>query len=76
MERSRARLDCTGTVVAGLLFCAYQSDPRKGFIPILSSLAESDSLNEITTRGGSAIVAVPPAAPAPGPFIGQQLLEA
>jgi deferrochelatase/peroxidase EfeB len=61
---------------AGLLFCAYQRDPRQGFIPLFTNLAENDALNQFTTQTGSVIVAVPPAAPAPGSYVGQRLLEA
>jgi deferrochelatase/peroxidase EfeB len=61
---------------AGLLFCAYQRDPRKGFIPIFKNLAENDALNQFTTQTGSVIAALPPAAPAPGSYVGQSLLEA
>jgi deferrochelatase/peroxidase EfeB len=60
---------------AGLLFCAYQRDPRTGFIAIFAKLAENDALGQFTTHTGSVIAALPPAAPAPGSFIGQQLLE-
>ena len=61
---------------AGLLFAAYQRDPRKGFIPIFENLAENDSLGQFTTHTGSAIAAIPPAAPRPGTWVGQHLLEA
>jgi deferrochelatase/peroxidase EfeB len=60
---------------AGLLFCAYQRDPRKGFIPIFQNLAENDALSQFTTQTGSIIVAVPPAAPGPGHFVGEGLFE-
>jgi deferrochelatase/peroxidase EfeB len=58
---------------AGLLFVAYQRDPRKGFIPIFQNLAENDSLGQFTTQTGSVIVAVPPAASGPGHFVGEGL---
>jgi deferrochelatase/peroxidase EfeB len=58
---------------AGLLFVAYQRDPRKGFIPIFQNLAENDSLGQFTTQTGSVIAAVPPAATGPGHFIGEEL---
>jgi deferrochelatase/peroxidase EfeB len=58
---------------AGLLFVAYQRDPRKGFIPIFQNLAENDSLGQFTTQTGSVIAAVPPAASGPGHFVGEGL---
>jgi deferrochelatase/peroxidase EfeB len=58
---------------AGLLFCAYQRDPRKGFIPIFESLAENDSLGQFTTHTGSVIVALPRAALGDGHFVGEDL---
>jgi deferrochelatase/peroxidase EfeB len=60
---------------AGLLFCAYQRDPRTGFIPIFGNLAENDALNQFTTQTGSVVAALPPTAPAPGSFVGQLLLK-
>jgi deferrochelatase/peroxidase EfeB len=60
---------------AGLLFVAYQRDPRKGFMPIFQNLAENDALGQFTTQTGSVIAAVPPAAPGPGHFIGEGLFE-
>ncbi len=60
---------------AGLLFMAYQRDPRKGFIPVFQNLAENDALGQFTTQTGSVIAAVPPAVPGPGHFIGVGLFE-
>jgi deferrochelatase/peroxidase EfeB len=59
---------------AGLLFIAYQRDPRRGFIPIFQNLAENDSLGQFTTQTGSVIVAVPRAAKNPCHFVGEELL--
>jgi deferrochelatase/peroxidase EfeB len=59
---------------AGILFAAYQRDPRKGFIPIFQSLAENDALGQFTTQTGSVIVALPPAASGPRHFVGEGLL--
>lgn len=58
---------------AGLLFCAYQRDPRTGFIKIFDQLATSDALNQFTTHTGSVLVAVPPAPAGPGHWIGESL---
>jgi deferrochelatase/peroxidase EfeB len=61
---------------AGLVFFAYQRNPRLAFIPIYRKLASNDSLSRFTTHTASAIAAIPPAASQPGRFVGQQLLEA
>ncbi|MFE0207098.1 iron uptake transporter deferrochelatase/peroxidase subunit [Streptomyces sp. NPDC058985] len=52
--------DGLGRLEAGLFFLAYQSDPRTGFIPVQTSLARSDALNEYIQHVGSALFAVPP----------------
>jgi deferrochelatase/peroxidase EfeB len=61
---------------AGLLFLAYQKDPRTGFVPIFSQLAVTDALNQFTTHTASAVFAIPPGATKPGDWIGQTLLTA
>ena len=61
---------------AGLLFCAYQRNPRLAFIPMFRRLAEMDSLSRFTTHTGSAIAAIPRAAARRGEWIGQALFEA
>jgi deferrochelatase/peroxidase EfeB len=60
---------------AGLLFLAYQKDPRTGFVAINSRLAENDAMNQFTTHTASAIFAIPPAARHPGDWIGSTLLS-
>jgi len=60
---------------AGLLFLAYQQDPRTGFIPINATLALQDAMNQFTTHTASAVFAVPPAAAGPGDWIGSSLLS-
>jgi len=60
---------------AGLLFLAYQQDPRTGFIPINTTLAEQDAMNQFTTHTASAVFAVPPGATGPGDWIGSSLLS-
>ncbi|MEU0083574.1 iron uptake transporter deferrochelatase/peroxidase subunit [Streptomyces sp. NPDC006274] len=52
--------DGLGRLDAGLFFLAYQRDVRKGFIPVQTSLARSDALNEYIQHVGSALFAVPP----------------
>ncbi len=59
----------------GIFFCAYQRDPRKGFIPIFQNLAELDALAQFSIHTASAIAALPPGVPAPGSWIGQTLFE-
>lgn len=58
---------------SGLLFLAFQTDPRTAFIPMNQRLSESDALNQFTTHTASAIFAVPPGARAPGDWIGSGL---
>jgi deferrochelatase/peroxidase EfeB len=60
---------------AGLLFLAYQKDPRQAFVPIFTRLAETDALNQFTTHTASAVFAVPPGTTGPGDWIGSQLLS-
>ncbi|MEU8520249.1 iron uptake transporter deferrochelatase/peroxidase subunit [Streptomyces sp. NBC_01216] len=52
--------DGLGRLDAGLFFLAYQRDVRKGFIPVQTSLARADGLNEYIQHVGSALFAVPP----------------
>jgi deferrochelatase/peroxidase EfeB len=59
---------------AGLLFLAYQQDPRKAFVPVFTRLAEADGLNQFTTHTASAVFAVPPGAAGPGDWVGNALL--
>lgn len=60
---------------AGLLFVAWQSDVRQGFIPIQNALVRRhDALNRFTTHVGSAVFAVP--ARGADDYVGQRLLEA
>jgi deferrochelatase/peroxidase EfeB len=60
---------------AGLLFLAYQKDPRTAFVPIFSKLAETDALNQFTTHTAGALFAVPPGATGPDDWIGRPLLS-
>ncbi|GGM66596.1 hypothetical protein GCM10012275_41380 [Longimycelium tulufanense] len=64
-----------GTRDAGLLFLAFQADPRRGFIPVMEKLAKAgDALNKFIAHEASGLYAIPPAAPKGG-YVGQQLLE-
>jgi deferrochelatase/peroxidase EfeB len=59
---------------AGLLFIAYQRDPRTGFIRLFENMAKTDALNQFTTHVGSGLFACPGGIAA-GQFIGQRLFE-
>jgi dye decolorizing peroxidase len=59
---------------AGLLFLAYQADPRTGFIPIQQRLAEADTLSTFIRHEASGLYAIPPGCPSGG-YLGQDLLE-
>lgn len=61
--------DADGT---GLVFCAFQADLVRQFLPIQARLAELDALNAWTTPIGSAVFAVP-AGVRPGGFVGEAL---
>jgi deferrochelatase/peroxidase EfeB len=60
---------------AGLLFLGYQRDPRTAFVPINSRLAVNDALSQFTTHTASAVFALPPGAPGPGHWVGQDLFD-
>lgn len=61
---------------AGLVFCCYQKDPRKQFIPIQQRLDASDRLNEWITHIGSAIYAIMPGTHSSEGYWGGSLLKA
>lgn len=59
---------------AGLMFLAWQADPRLGFIPIQQTLTErGDALSQFVTHRGSAVFAAP--ARGGDDYVGQRLLE-
>ena len=58
---------------AGLLFIAYQSDPRTGFIKMFERMSKIDALNQFTTHTGGGLFACPPGA-AKGGWVGAGLL--
>ncbi len=60
---------------AGLLFMAWQADPRTGFIPIQARLDVGDALNAFTVAEGSALFACFPGC-ADGGYVGETVLEA
>jgi deferrochelatase/peroxidase EfeB len=59
---------------AGLLFFAYQKDPRTGFIKIFDVMSKIDMLNQFATHVGGGLFACPPGAQK-GEYIGQSLFE-
>jgi deferrochelatase/peroxidase EfeB len=59
---------------AGLLFLAYQKDPRTQFTRVFDRMAKFDMLNQFTTHTGSGLFAVPPGV-APGQSIGGGLFS-
>ncbi|MFI5958717.1 Dyp-type peroxidase [Cryptosporangium sp. NPDC051539] len=64
-----------GSVEAGLIFLAWQSDPRTGFIPVQQNLvAGHDRLGAFTRHETSALFAMPGGATA-GRYLGQSLFE-
>lgn len=63
-----------GTPDAGMLFLAWQCDPRTGFIPVQHRLARGDALARYVVHEPSSLFAVPGGA-APGTYIAQALLE-
>ncbi|MEV7600609.1 iron uptake transporter deferrochelatase/peroxidase subunit [Kitasatospora sp. NPDC089797] len=63
-----------GSPDAGLLFLAFQADPRRGFTPVQRKLSRGDGLSRFLRHEASGLYAVPPGVPAGG-YLGQQLLE-
>jgi deferrochelatase/peroxidase EfeB len=59
---------------SGLMFLAFQQDPRRQFVTIQARLAASDHLDEYLAHVGSGIFAIPPGVPGRGGYIGQTLL--
>ncbi|ETK32787.1 hypothetical protein MPTA5024_27935 [Microbispora sp. ATCC PTA-5024] len=65
-----------GTPDAGLLFLAFQSDPRNAFTRIQQRLALADELSRFIVHESSALFAVPPGVTHPAAYLGQSLVEA
>jgi dye decolorizing peroxidase len=59
---------------AGLLFLAWQSDPRHGFIPVQRALVGRDALGRFIRHEASALFAVPGGLGS-GSYLGQSLVE-
>jgi dye decolorizing peroxidase len=64
----------SGAPDAGLLFVAWQADPRRGFVPVQRKLDRGDGLSRFLRHEASALFAVPGGC-APGEYVGQRLLE-
>ncbi|GIG60118.1 hypothetical protein Lfu02_44900 [Longispora fulva] len=60
---------------SGLLFLAWQADPRRGFIPVQRRLVDADALNAFIRHETSALFAMPAGVDATG-YLGQGLLDA
>lgn len=67
-------LSADGGPDAGLLFLAFQADPRRGFTPVQRKLSRGDGLSRFLRHEASGVYAVLPGVPAGG-YLGQQLLE-
>jgi deferrochelatase/peroxidase EfeB len=65
--------DGLGRLDAGLFFMAYQRDPRKQFVPIQSSLARNDAMNEYVRHVSSSLFACPPGVSGPDSYWGAAL---
>ncbi|MFJ8016282.1 Dyp-type peroxidase [Streptomyces sp. NPDC096339] len=63
-----------GTPDAGLLFLAWQPDPRTGFVPVQNRLSRGDALSRYLVHEASALFAVPGGV-RPGEYVAQALLE-
>ncbi|MEU8077871.1 Dyp-type peroxidase [Catellatospora citrea] len=57
---------------AGLIFLAWQADPRRGFVPVQQHLAAADALNRFIRHETSALFAMPHGV-TPGGHLGQDL---
>jgi deferrochelatase/peroxidase EfeB len=61
---------------SGLLFLAWQADPRTGFIPVQRRLSGGDALRTFIRHETSALFVMPGGVAAGGGYVGQKLLEA
>lgn len=65
-----------GQMDVGLLFIAFQQDPRRQFVPMQTRLDAHDALNEYLVHTGSGIFAIAPGALNASDYIGSTLLDA
>lgn len=64
-----------GSPDAGLLFIAWQADPREAFVRVQQKLARGDALSAFVRHETSALFVAPPGCPEGG-YVGQGLLDA
>ncbi|GII23559.1 iron uptake transporter deferrochelatase/peroxidase subunit [Planosporangium mesophilum] len=67
--------DGLGRLGAGLFFMAYQRDPRRQFVPIQTSLARNDAMNEYLRHVSSGLYACPPGVRTADDFWGRALFS-
>lgn len=67
--------DGLGRLDAGLFFMAYQRDPRRQFVPVQTSLARHDVLNEYVRHVSRGVFACPPGVRDASDFWGRALFE-
>ncbi|NUU23929.1 MAG: deferrochelatase/peroxidase EfeB [Streptomycetaceae bacterium] len=63
-----------GAPDAGLLFLAWQADPRDAFVPVQQKLARGDALSQFLRHEASGVYVAPPGC-AVGGYVGQGLLD-
>jgi deferrochelatase/peroxidase EfeB len=67
--------DGLGRLDAGLFFISYQRDPHKQFVPVQTSLARKDVMNEYIRHVSSGLFACPPGLVAADDHWGRALLS-
>ncbi len=65
----------TGLIDAGLMFIAFQRDPRRQFVPMQTRLDANDALNEYIVHNGSGVFAIVPGIADASDYWGRPLLE-
>jgi len=65
----------TGLIDAGLMFIAFQRDPRRQFVPMQTRLDANDALNEYIVHNGSGVFAIVPGVTDTSDYWGRSLLE-
>ncbi|MEI6375312.1 MAG: Dyp-type peroxidase [Actinomycetes bacterium] len=65
----------TGLLDMGLMFIAFQRDPRAQFVPIQTRLDANDALNEYLVHTGSGVFAILPGVLDTSDYLGSTLLD-
>ena len=65
----------TGLIDAGLMFIAFQRDPRRQFVPMQTRLDADDALNEYIVHNGSGVFAMVPGVTDGNDYWGRTLLD-